>query len=160
MRHRPHSKIHFFSRLSQYVAWPVLTMMAGAAAPCAFAAEVEREAKNFSVITAGSVLQLLLSLLVIIALILALAWYARNMQSFSLGQGSAPLRVLAATSVGSKERVVLVQVGEEQLLLGVAPGQVALLTKLDTPLAPGSAERTPGSFIQHLRGAMSPGSAR
>ena len=160
MRHRPHSKIHFFSGLAQYAAWPLLALLAGSAVPRAFAAEVEREAKSFSVITAGSVLQLLLSLLVIVALILALAWYARKMQSFSLGQSSAPLRVLAATAVGSKERVVLVQVGEEQLLLGVAPGQVSLLTKLDTPLVPGSTERTPASFIQHLRGAMSAGSAR
>ncbi|WP_268746571.1 flagellar biosynthetic protein FliO [Nitrincola sp. A-D6] len=44
------------------------------------------------------------------------------------------LRVVAAMSLGNRERAVLVQVGEQQLLLGVAQGQVSLLKSFDQPV--------------------------
>ncbi len=117
----------------------------------------EQAESDFSVINAGSLLQLLVSLLVIVGLILALAWYARKMQNFAGGGGTLPLRVLSAISVGSRERVVLVQVGEEQLLLGVAPGRVALLEKLDTPIISDNSQSVSPTFIKHLRSALAAG---
>jgi len=39
--------------------------------------------------------------------------------------------------MGTRERVVLLQVGETQLLLGVAPGRVQTLHVLDKPLDSG-----------------------
>ena len=41
------------------------------------------------------------------------------------------MRVVSALSVGMREKVVLVQVGEEQLLLGVAPGRVNVLHQFE-----------------------------
>lgn len=117
----------------------------------------EQAESDFSVINAGSLLQLLVSLLVIVGLILALAWYARKMQNFAGGGGTLPLRVLSAISVGSRERVVLVQVGEEQLLLGVAPGRVALLEKLETPIINDDPQSGSPTFIKHLRSALAAG---
>jgi len=40
---------------------------------------------------------------------------------------NASLKTVAGILVGQKERVVLVQVGERQVLIGVAPGQINLL---------------------------------
>mgnify|MGYP000383068744 CR=1 FL=1 len=49
-----------------------------------------------------------------------------------LGSGTGQsMRVVSAISVGTRERVVLVQVGEQQLVLGVAPGRVNLLQQID-----------------------------
>ncbi|HHJ80199.1 MAG TPA: flagellar biosynthesis protein FliO, partial [Candidatus Tenderia electrophaga] len=41
------------------------------------------------------------------------------------------LKTIAGVSVGQKERVVLVQIGERQILVGVAPGQVNMLYALE-----------------------------
>jgi flagellar protein FliO/FliZ len=47
------------------------------------------------------------------------------------------LSVLSTMSVGTRERLMLVQVGEAQLLLGVTPSRIDKLFVLDKPL-PGS----------------------
>ena len=41
---------------------------------------------------------------------------------------------MGGISLGGKERIVLVQVGEQQLLVGVAPGSLRTLHVLDQPL--------------------------
>lgn len=81
----------------------------------------------------GSMIQLALGLFAVIALIVGLAWMMRRIGGLPGGQGGA-LRVLGGLSMGTRERVVLIQVGETQLLLGVAPGRVQTLHVLDRPV--------------------------
>ncbi len=50
------------------------------------------------------------------------------------GAGANGIEVLAQTSLGSKERAVIVRVGGERMLLGVASGQVTLLKTLPRKL--------------------------
>ena len=83
------------------------------------------------VFTGNSIIQVVLSLAFVIVLIYAVAWYIRRLQLTTAGTGQA-MQVVSALSVGPRERVVLVQVGEEQLLLGVAPGRVNLLQQFET----------------------------
>jgi flagellar protein FliO/FliZ len=55
------------------------------------------------------------------------------------GAGGA-IRVLAAQSLGTRERAVLVEVAGRQVLIGVAPGRVQTLLVLDgTPGVTGEA---------------------
>lgn len=75
---------------------------------------------------ADNLLQTGLGLFMVLALILAVAWIARRMGRFQGGSGSS-LRVIGGLSMGTRERVVLIQVGETQLLVGVAPGRVQTL---------------------------------
>jgi flagellar protein FliO/FliZ len=56
--------------------------------------------------------------------------------------GSGDLRVVAGLAVGPRERVVLMQVGAQQVLLGVTPGSVRMLLILDEPLGQ---QQGPGS---------------
>lgn len=86
--------------------------------------------------SANNLLKLLLSLALIIAMILALAWYARRLQGFTAGGQDGALKILAATPVGAKERVVLLKVEREKILLGVTPGQVVLLARLNDAGSP------------------------
>lgn len=104
---------------------------------------------------AGYLVQLVLGLLVVVALIAALGWVLRRVGRLQMGTGDK-LRVIAALSVGARERAVLVQVGEEQLLLGVAAGQVRLLHALKDPLpAPTAAGGTQnGAFAAKLAAAL------
>lgn len=99
---------------------------------------------------AGSLGGLVFSLLLIVGLILALGWLARRMPGFGGGAASKNgLRLVASLPVGARERVVVVEVGGTQLLLGVGAGGVRTLHTLDEPL-PESATGAPSPFAQVL----------
>ena len=98
----------------------------------------------------GHVLSVLLGLLIVLATIAVLAWALRHLFRVGAG-GEGFVQVLGSTSLGARERVVLLQVGGEQILVGVAPGRVQTLHVLDEPVtlpAPGAA---PGFQAQLAR---------
>jgi len=75
---------------------------------------------------------MILSLLMVLALIVLCAWVLKR---FNLTQqGVSQLKVVTSLSLGAKERVVVVQAGEQQLLLGVTAQQVTLIERLSEPL--------------------------
>lgn len=95
-------------------------------------------------------LSVLLALLAVLATIAVLAWALRHLLRVGLG-GEGLVQILGSTSLGARERVVLLQVGSEQILVGVAPGRVQTLHVLDEPVrlhAPGAA---PGFQAQLAR---------
>lgn len=99
---------------------------------------------------AGSLGGLVFSLLLIVGLILALGWLARRTPGFGGGAASKNgLRLVASLPIGARERVVVVEVGGTQLLLGVGAGGVRTLHTLDEPL-PESAPGAPSPFAQVL----------
>jgi flagellar protein FliO/FliZ len=78
-------------------------------------------------------LQFALGFIVVIGAILLLAWMMKRVQGFQ-GGAQGRLRILGGISLGTRERAVLIQVGDEQVLLGVAPGRVSRLHVLAEPL--------------------------
>lgn len=102
------------------------------------------------VVNGSSIVQVVLSLIFIIVLIYAVAWYLRKMQ-FSAAMPGQRMQVVSALSVGARERVVLVQVGEEQVLLGVAPGRVNLLHRYPDPII--SAAENDGNHFAKVLGS-------
>ncbi len=74
-----------------------------------------------------------LGLIFVVALILLLAWILKKL-GHGGGVHSKNMRTIATLPVGARERAVLVQVGEQQILLGVAPGRVNCLHVFDTPV--------------------------
>lgn len=105
----------------------------------------------------SNLLQVLLGLVAVIALMLVFAWLMRRMSGF---QGGAPgaMRVLGGLSMGAREKVVLVQVGETQLVLGVAPGRVQTLHVLDENIETPTRENAAGgSFARNLQRALNRG---
>ena len=98
-------------------------------------------------------LQTLGGLLVVVMLIFAVAWFMRRMGGLQVGPGGA-LRVLSSMPVGQRERIVLVQVGAEQVLIGVAPGSVRLLHTLEQPVEAEVSQEAAGGFAERLARAM------
>jgi flagellar protein FliO/FliZ len=98
--------------------------------------------------TAGTVGGTVFALLFVLGLIFALAWLARRLPGVAGGSHRA-LRVVASLSLGPRERVVVVDVGGTQLLLGVGAGGTRALHTLDAPLPEAEAPRTP-AFAQLL----------
>ncbi len=120
---------------------PLLATAADTASPVAVAPDM-----------AGAAVRTVLSLLAVVVLILSAGWLMRRVQAGD-GLNRRAVRVLEGVSVGARERVVLVEVGTTQLLLGVAPGQVRTLHVLgqrieraEPPAAPRFAD-----ILQRLR---------
>ncbi|QLG86793.1 flagellar biosynthetic protein FliO [Chitinibacter bivalviorum] len=103
--------------------------------------------------SAGSLLQVLFALALVLGLIVAAAWLMRR---FSLVPGGAggQLRVVSGVMVGPRERVVIVEIQQSWLVLGVTSGQVNLLHTLDKP--EGVVTPTPAApaFAQWLQTAI------
>jgi flagellar protein FliO/FliZ len=109
-------------------------------------------------LAAGNALQLFFSLLFVLALIFALTWLAKRLRVVG-PRSSRTMAVLDELVVGPKERILLVRVGAEQLLLGVAANSVIALTPLERQIAVTTADSAP-SFAQRLREYMRTGGAR
>ena len=77
--------------------------------------------------------QLILGLVVVVLCIIALAWFAKKMNRFQ-AMNDDSLKIIAGISMGTRERAVLLQVGEEQLLVGVTPGRLQTLHVLEKPI--------------------------
>jgi flagellar protein FliO/FliZ len=58
-------------------------------------------------------------------------------------QMSGNMRVISSVGVGQRERVVLLQVGVEQILVGVGPGNVRKIHAFDQPVVEASVSTTP-----------------
>lgn len=101
-----------------------------------------------------SLLKVTGGLLLVILAILGSAWVYRRFGNLT-PIANDDLRVIGGVSMGSKERVVLMQVGEEQILLGVSPGRIQCLHVLNKNIdieAQQSEERQP--FASQLNSAL------
>lgn len=85
-----------------------------------------------SVISTESTLQMMGGLLLVVAVIGCIAWLLKR---FALIPTNATgiLKIVAATGVGQRERVVVVEIDNTWLVLGVAPGRVNKLHTMDKP---------------------------
>jgi flagellar protein FliO/FliZ len=115
-----------------------------------------------SPLSVGSVTQLTLSLLAIVALILAVSWVLKRLKMVG-PRGRGAIDVLDELTLGPRERIVLVRVGESQVLIGIGAGGVVSLTPLPTPIVLDPARQASnigGAFADRLREFMKrPGSA-
>lgn len=96
----------------------------------------------------GSIFQVIAALLLIIILIISLSWlYKKYGNNYSMNNKN--LKVISALSLGGKEKVVLLQVGEEQILLGISPGFVRKVHCLES-LIRNDTEENNNTFISNL----------
>jgi flagellar protein FliO/FliZ len=97
----------------------------------AYAAE-QAVAGVSDVSTFGVLFQGLLGLMVVLAALMGFFWFLRR---FSPGQTGAQgvVKVVGGVMLGPRERLVVVEVGETWLMLGVGGGQVTHLHTLPKP---------------------------
>ena len=81
----------------------------------------------------GQLTQLVLGLLLVLGLIFALAWLLRRVQQAGPRQGQV-IELISSRALGARDRLVLVQVGNEQILLGLTPGRITPLHVLKEPV--------------------------
>lgn len=85
------------------------------------------------------------TLLLVLGLIIGLGWLLKRMPggAFRPAEG---LKVVASINVGAKERVVVVDVNGQQLLLGITAGGISILHQLPEPLP-----QTPAPALPNLK---------
>lgn len=75
---------------------------------------------------AAGLLKTILALTFVLALLAGLAW-AMKRYGPKMGGGSANLRVVGALNLGGRERIMVVEVGDQWIVVGAAPGRVNAL---------------------------------
>ncbi|HTH62479.1 MAG TPA: flagellar biosynthetic protein FliO [Paraburkholderia sp.] len=106
----------------------------------------------------GALLQTVLGLALVLGIVFGCAWLARRLGLQGGLQRNALVKTIGGASLGGKERVAVVEVGDTWLVLGAAPGNVRLLhtmpagTLPETAAVPGSGLQ--GNFGQRFRDAL------
>lgn len=104
-------------------------------------------------IPAGTYLQATLALLLILGLLFGTAWLARKL-SGGKGFGQGGMKVIGGVALGPRERIVLVEVGDSWLVIGIVPGQIRTLHQLPKGSSmdvEGTAGPTEAPFSQWLK---------
>ncbi|MGV7209043.1 flagellar biosynthetic protein FliO [Oxalobacteraceae bacterium A2-2] len=94
--------------------------------------------------TAG-LLQTTLALLFVLALLVGLAWLLRRFGPRNFGGGNNTVKLVGALSVGARERILVVEVGEQWIVVGASPGRMnalATMPRQEGPI-PGNGGATP-----------------
>lgn len=105
-------------------AAPSTTTTAPAIAPLRPAPQVAMPASNGP--GAAGLLQTIFALLLVLGLLIGLAWVLKRYGP-KTGGGTANLRVVGALNLGGRERIMVVEVGDQWIVVGAAPGRVNAL---------------------------------
>ena len=99
-------------------------------------------------------LEVTIALLGILALIYGVAWLLKRNRGL-LPSAGIPMKTLGMLPMGVKEKVVLVEVGGKQILLGMTASSINTLATFDEPIVSAhSSEETP--FAQKLKSFLNP----
>ena len=104
---------------------------------------------------AGQLTQLVFGLLLVLGLIFFLAWLLRRVQQAGPAGKGQVIELIGSRALGPRDRLMLVQVGNEQILLGLSPGTITALHVLKEPVqVPSATEIATPEFAQRLMELM------
>lgn len=96
--------------------------------------------------------KVLIFLVLIIGIILLMAWLANKMRAQQWVKADKHLSTLAVLPLGVKEKIALIQVGEQQIVVGVTPQQITHLTTLEDNISVSQEGSAP--FSELLKAAI------
>jgi flagellar protein FliO/FliZ len=120
-------------------------------------AEQAVEKKLYTGVSSGDLITVLLGLGLVLGLIFGCSWFVKRMGGLPSAGGGA-IKIVSVLSVGTRERIALVEVGGKQLLLGVTAQQITTLHTFDEPVVKADDLKNNSEFAQKLHQMMSRGS--
>ncbi len=99
-----------------------------------------------------ALIQLVIGLLVVVVIIFVLSWVVKRFSGIS--PLTKNMRVVGVLPLSAREKAVLVKVGQQHLLLGVAPGRVSRLHAFETGDIEESSDKKADSFSHRLTDVM------
>ncbi|WED43745.1 flagellar biosynthetic protein FliO [Legionella cardiaca] len=106
-----------------------------------------------SSINNGELLRVMGGLLLVVGVIVFLSWLLRRLNSAGLGNTNG-FKVMASMSLGTREKIMLVNIGNRFLLLGVTSGSIITLHDFGEELPTGFLLDTKTSFKDFLKTAL------
>ncbi|AYM77906.1 flagellar biosynthetic protein FliO [Janthinobacterium agaricidamnosum] len=79
--------------------------------------------------SAGSLLQTIFALMFVLALLIGLAWFMKRYGPKVMG-GNNKMRVVSSLNLGGRERIVLVEVADQWIVVGASPGRINALATM------------------------------
>ena len=99
------------------------------AAPAAFA-QIQPAARQPSAVThAGYMIQGIIGLMIVLGLIWG-AWWIIRRTGFNRAFSGVQMKVVGGLAVGHRERVMIVEIGDQWLVLGVTAHQISTLATI------------------------------
>ncbi len=93
--------------------------------------------------SAGSLMQTIFGLTFVLAMLALFAWAMKRFGPRPQA-GAAGLRIVGALNLGGRERLMVVEIGDQWIVVGASPGRVnALATMPKQQAAPGEATLNP-----------------
>ncbi len=95
---------------------------------------------------------MLLGLLLIIGLLFFAAYFLRKLNGGKSFGNTGPLKVVGGLMLSTRERIVLVEVGDTWLVVGIVPGQIKTLHTLPKGELPAgnSGDRPFGHWLKQM----------
>ncbi len=84
----------------------------------------------------GAIVSMVLGLLVVLALIFGSAWLVRRVNGVR-GVNNSAMRIVSVLAVGQRERILLLEVGGRQVLIGVTAHNIRTLHVFEEPVVTG-----------------------
>ncbi|MBV8666683.1 MAG: flagellar biosynthetic protein FliO [Burkholderiaceae bacterium] len=119
----------------------------------AFAAEQPAQSSES---TAFNLFKLVLGLVVVLGMMAASAWALKRFGVAKVA-GDRTVKIVGGVSVGTRERVMVVEVGDQWIVVGVAPGRVSSLATMprqEGAARPAEAAPAAGNFAAWMKQAM------
>ncbi len=104
-------------------------------------------------VSAGNLMQTIFALVLVLGLLAGFAWFMKRFGPRAPA-GAAGLRIVGALNLGGRERIMVVEVGDQWIVVGASPGRVSALASM--PKQEGAATLAPhappaGSFGDWLK---------
>jgi len=138
-------------------AAPVFWLMAAfpaMAEPAASQAQAQLSGATRTPDTLSTLVSLGLGLLAVIAIIYGCAWLIRRMTGMT-GMNNSAIKVVSVMALGARERIAVVDVAGQQLLLGITPSTIRTLHVFDEPVVSVGGSAPSGEFARKLQSLMS-----
>jgi len=106
-----------------------------------------------------SFVKMFFGLIIVVSIIFGAGWVSKRLNLVQKFTSGYQIKNLATLSLTSREKITLIEVGGQQILIGIAPGQVSRLHSFDEPIEvedPGNLSEGTSSFADHFKKMLSP----
>ncbi|WP_019217469.1 flagellar biosynthetic protein FliO [Legionella tunisiensis] len=116
-------------------------------------AEAATLSSKAATISSSELMRVLGGLLLVVLVIIFLSWLLRRLNGAGLANASG-FKVIAYMNLGTREKIMLVNVGNRILLLGVTSGSINTLHDFGEELPAGFESESKASFTTFLKTAL------
>ena len=78
----------------------------------------------------GGLLQTTFALLFVLALLVGGAWFVKRFGPKNFGGGNSAVKLVGSLSLGTRERILVVEVGDQWIVVGASPGRINQLATM------------------------------